>query len=269
MRKLSGLSIYNLVVCVLSIIAFFLLNVFADGDTFRILTIALEIIVLIFLAISVAGFIIRKKNDINILTDDLEPEKLINHIKKWGFLYTPYRREMLLSLLYQAIERYDLSLEIVSKIKRGNMPVDYYLSFLDTVDFCKCYIGMNEREQAEKYLNLAREMIKNIEVNERSKYMFFTLNQLERSYALRFDDTFSDYEYYEKLLDPNSQIAPKIFYSNYNIVIIHNSLAKLYLRLGMTERANINFKYVADYGKNLPCAIRARNYLQNGIIEGI
>lgn len=269
MRNLSGLSIYTLVVSVLSVIAFIIISFFTEGNTYNILLSVLEIVVLILLAISVAGLIIRKKNNINILTNDLEPEKLINHIKKWSFLYTPYQCDAILSFLYEAIERYDLSLEFILKRKRGNMPVDYYLSFLDTVNSCKCYIGMDDKKQAEKCLNLAREMVKNIEYNNMSKDTFFIMNKLEHSYALQFDDTFSDYEYYEKLLDPSFQIASKEFYNNYNILMVHNCLGRIYLRLGMIERADINFKYVADNGKNLPCAVRARNYFENKAIREV
>lgn len=269
MKRFSGLAIFDLSLVVLLIVIYFVLHTFLESDIYWIVQI---ISYTIFCALIIVSIILnskKKKNNYNSIMTDLEPERVMDYMLKHNFMYSQYERENIQVLAYRLMEKFDLALDILLKEKRDIIDCNYAEKFLHLSNLCSCYIGVKNQEQALQQLNVAKDLMKNVKSNSSTAYSLFFLDLMEHLYCATFDDSYSDYEYFERLLNPNMKIAPPTFYSNINILYTHYTLATIYLRLGMIDRANANFKYVADNGKNLPKAIRARDYLVNGVTEGL
>ncbi|MEE0930820.1 MAG: hypothetical protein UIM53_07465 [Acutalibacteraceae bacterium] len=269
MKRISILFIFGVIILIMGIFSIITSLFIFKGTNFVFLELTFSFFYLLCVSVSVFFYHIRKKSGMEVLATDLEPERLLNNMSKWSFLYSPYERNILTFLSYQALFRYDLALDTLNKNRKDITKYDCYSSFSEASDYCRCYIALNNKEQADIYLNYCREAIKNLQLNQQKQIAYFTMELLERSYAMHFDNSYADFDYYERLLNPNSGLAPINFYSNYNVVVIRYNLGKLYLRTGMFDRANFNFKYVADNGKNLPIANRARNYLMYGITKDL
>lgn len=268
MKRFSVLFIVDIIILIIGIFSIVGWFVF-EQDTFVFQTFGFACFYMLCTGISWIFHQIKKKNGIEVLTTDLEPEKLLNNVSKWKFLYSPYERTVMSFLSYQALYRPDLALETLNRARDNKPQHDYYLAYIEASDYCRCYIALNNREQADICLNYCRDVIKNLQLEQQKRFAYFFLEFLEHYYALRFDSSYVDFDYYERLLNPDSGTAPTSFYSNYNILAVRYNLGKIYLRLGMFDRADFNFRYVADNGKNLPIAYKSRNYLMHGITQDL
>lgn len=205
----------------------------------------------------------KKKRCINIFFCDLEPDRFMEQVKKLDLLFSDFEKDYYTAIYYRVIEQNHKALEVVKKMDTYINKENKYMYYFLASDYCKCYIALNNKELAQYYLNLAMGLVGSIKSDKKRNSCQFNADLLERTFYINFDETYSDYFYFEGLLNSGYSYYRRGLYNTLNIILFRYNLALIYKRVENIQLANANFQYVVNNGKNLPIVIRARKQLGN------